>query len=102
MTYEAWRCTYQSSEQAARAAYKTAEKLAEQRDELLDALKTVMPYVVTEVIACHGLKCRESICESCNPKAEESANKAGAAYQAANAVIAKAEAEMAKVGKEQQ
>lgn len=38
MTYEAWRCTYQSSEQAARAAYDTVEKLAAQRDELLDAL----------------------------------------------------------------
>ena len=39
MTYEAWRCTYQSSEQAARAAYETVEKLAAQRDELLEALE---------------------------------------------------------------
>lgn len=39
MTYEAWRCTYQSSEQAARAAYDTVEKLAAQRDELLNALE---------------------------------------------------------------
>lgn len=39
MTYEAWRCTYQSSEQAARAAYETVEKLAAQQDELLEALE---------------------------------------------------------------
>ena len=39
MNYEAWRCTYQSSEQAARAAYQTAEKLSVQRDELLKALE---------------------------------------------------------------
>jgi hypothetical protein len=28
MTYEAWRCTFQSSEQAARAAYKKVEEQA--------------------------------------------------------------------------
>lgn len=28
MTYESWRCTYQDSEQAARAAYKEAQALA--------------------------------------------------------------------------
>lgn len=26
MTYESWRCTYQDSEQAARAAYKAARE----------------------------------------------------------------------------
>ncbi len=45
MTYEAWRCTYQSSEQAARAAYDTVEKLAAQRDELVEVAKLVLSAV---------------------------------------------------------
>lgn len=36
MTYEAWRCTYQSSEQAARAAYNTVERLAAEKKILLE------------------------------------------------------------------
>ncbi|MGL4260782.1 MAG: hypothetical protein ACRCTX_04120 [Afipia sp.] len=39
MNYEAWRCTYQSSEQAARAAYEMVKKLSVQRDELLEAIE---------------------------------------------------------------
>jgi hypothetical protein len=39
MTYEAWRISFQSSEQAARSAYQTACELAKQRDELLSALE---------------------------------------------------------------
>ena len=54
MTYEAWRCTYQSSEQAARAAYETVEKLAAQRDELLDALANCVAVMEREL---DGLKC---------------------------------------------
>ncbi|MGN1057219.1 MAG: hypothetical protein ACI4QS_10960 [Comamonas sp.] len=34
MTYEAWRCTYQSSEQAARAAYEQAQELQRQNAAL--------------------------------------------------------------------
>lgn len=34
MTYEAWRISYQDSEQAARAAYRRAEELAAKLDEL--------------------------------------------------------------------
>lgn len=41
MTYEAWRCTYQSAEQAARAAYDTVEKLQKEKKELLEALMLV-------------------------------------------------------------
>lgn len=60
--------------------------------DLLDAIKAVMPYVVTQVVACHGLKCRESVCQSCTHDAEGNADKACAAYQAASEAIARAEA----------
>ena len=60
--------------------------------DLLEALKAVMPYVVTQVVACHGLKCRESVCESCTHDAEGNADKALYAYQAASKAIARAEA----------
>lgn len=35
MSYEAWRISYQSSEQAARAAYKEISELQKQRERLL-------------------------------------------------------------------
>ena len=34
MTYEAWRCTFQSAEQAARAAYSRVEELSQRVAEL--------------------------------------------------------------------
>lgn len=45
MNYEAWRCTYQSSEQAARAAYEMVVKLVAQRDELVEVAKLVLSAV---------------------------------------------------------
>lgn len=45
MTYEAWRCTYQSSEQAARAAYNTVEKLSLQNSKLSEVAKLVLSAV---------------------------------------------------------
>jgi hypothetical protein len=58
--------------------------LEQDNHRVLMALKGVMPWVVTQEVACNGLKCREPICMSCSPDSEESARLA----QAANAVAA--------------
>ena len=39
--------------------------LKEQRDDLLEALKGVLPFLATETTKCHGDKCREAWCSSC-------------------------------------
>lgn len=38
----------------------------EKLEQLLIAIKNVLPYVVTQEVACHGLKCREPVCSSCS------------------------------------
>ena len=55
--------------------------------ELTDALNGVMPYVITQVIACNGWKCRLSVCESCSFEAEEAAEKAEIAYKTAQQLL---------------
>lgn len=60
-----------------------------QRDELLAVLEGVLPWVVTQEVACHGLKCREPVCMSCSSDSEEAAEKATYAYEEARAVIQK-------------
>lgn len=59
--------------------------------ELLDALKTAEPFVVTQSVGCHGYKCREPWCWSCydEDEAELSALLGAAAAAKARAVIAK-------------
>ena len=57
----------------------------EQKDA---ALKGVLPFVVTQVVACHGLKCREAVCESCSTDADVAAQNACNAYGVANAALA--------------
>lgn len=73
---------------------KDISKLKNERDELLEALKNVLPWVVSQPVACHGMKCRESVCESCcgEEYAEEAANKACDAVLIARKAIEKAEA----------
>lgn len=70
--------------QVARGQYQGAcdvIKQLEQRDRVLvDAAKGVFPYVVTQVVACHGLKCREAVCESCSEGADEAAQEASNRY----------------------
>ena len=39
--------------------------LTRERDELRTLAKDAINYMVFEVVACHGLKCRERNCESC-------------------------------------
>lgn len=60
--------------------------------QLLAALKTVLPWVVTQEIACNGLKCREPVCMSCSFDSEKSSQQAAADYAVAAASIAAAEA----------
>ena len=47
---------------------------------LCSATEDVLSYVVTDVFACNGGKCRELLCESCFSSAKESAVKASEAY----------------------
>ena len=39
--------------------------LTRERDEARTLAKDAINYMVFEVVACHGLKCRERNCESC-------------------------------------
>ena len=50
-------------------------------DRLREALIAIMPYTATQCVGCHGDKCRESWCYSCN--GEEEANEAAKAGQEA-------------------
>lgn len=63
--------------------------------QLVEALKGVLPYVATEAIGCHGYKCRESWCWSCNSEedAEAAAIKGKLAAVKASAALAAAKGE---------
>ena len=63
--------------------------------DLLEALREIMPFTATAAIGCHGYKCREPWCYSCNEEeeAEESAQKGCDAYAKACEAIAKATGE---------
>jgi hypothetical protein len=41
------------------------DTLTRERDELRTLVKDAINYMVSKVVACHGLKCRERNCESC-------------------------------------
>lgn len=69
------------------------ERLKAREARLLEALKRTMCWVVTQKVACHGMKCRELVCESCNSESEENAEKACAAYSFARELIKEIEAE---------
>ena len=63
--------------------------------DLLEALREIMPFTATAAIGCHGDKCREPWCYSCNgeEEAEEAAQKGCDAYHKARVAIAKATGE---------
>ena len=60
--------------------------------DLLEALREIMPFTATAAIGCHGEKCREPWCHSCNgeEEAEAAAQKGCDAYAKARAAIARA------------
>jgi precorrin-6B methylase 1 len=55
---------------------------------LREAIAGLMPWVVTQVVACNGLKCRALVCESCSCDVEENAQKACDSYSSANKALA--------------
>lgn len=63
--------------------------------DLLEALKEIMPFIATAAIGCHGEKCREPWCHSCNgeEEAEAAAQKGCDAWAKARAAIARATGE---------
>lgn len=65
--------------------------LTQQRDELLEALKRVLPFMATETTKCHGDECRERWCSSCfaEEDAEIAAERGRAALMAARNTLAK-------------
>lgn len=65
------------------------QQLEQQVEELVGVLENVMPWVVTQEVACHGMKCREPVCMSCSSDSEEAAEKATYAYEEARSVIQK-------------
>lgn len=72
-----------------------ADAAIAERAELLEALKEIMPFTATAAIGCHGEKCRESWCHSCNgeEEAEAAAQKGCDAWAKARAAIARATGE---------
>lgn len=77
---------YAASHLHAHAAAVSAAKDAE-ISGLRDALRGALPWVVTQVVACNGLKCREDVCMSCNSDAEDNAQRACDAYCVADAAL---------------
>jgi hypothetical protein len=70
----------------AHAAAVSAERDA--RIKLLeDVLRGVLPWVVTQEVACHGLKCREAVCMSCDSDSAANVELACDAYGAARAAL---------------
>lgn len=56
MTYEAWRVSYQSSEQAARAAYEEAVQLDNSNTELAAEIQMLREQIERAAIACAHLE----------------------------------------------
>ena len=69
--------------------YRLRIEQADQLKVAREAIECVLPWVVTQVVACNGLKCREPVCESCSSDADEAAERACAAYKTAQEALAK-------------
>ena len=70
-----------------RSVIREMAALAAENKTLRDALDGVLPWVVTQEVACQGMKCREPVCMSCNSDSEEAAERASTAYQAAREAL---------------
>ncbi len=59
--------------------------------ELLEILRNILPFVATQAIGCHGDKCREEWCFSCNGEedAEAAAKRGSEFFAEAHSLIAK-------------
>ena len=76
-------------------SFKTVEQMEAEIKRLRGALIAIMPYTATQSVGCHGFKCRESWCYSCNDEdeAEGAANAGRKAYQIAIAALQAGEGE---------
>lgn len=70
------------------AAQLLADENAAHAVALQKAMKNVLPFVVTQVVACNGLKCREVVCESCFTDAPAAVERACNAYGECNKALA--------------
>lgn len=64
-------------------------KLVERINLLENALESILPYVATESIGCHGYKCRRSWCWSCYGEyaADEAATNALTLHRQASEIL---------------
>jgi hypothetical protein len=67
---------------------KQLQSSREDVERLANELRNVLPWVVTQEVACNGLKCREAVCMSCNMDAAENAEKASQASIKASEALA--------------
>ena len=76
------------------STFKTVEQMQAEIERLREALTAIMPYTATQSVGCHGAKCRESWCYSCNDEgeAEAAANAGREAYSIARAALQAGEA----------
>ena len=80
---------------ASQKALREHMQMVAQKDaeiaELVAALECVLPWVITQTVACCGLKCREQVCISCEGEedAEKNAQIACEKYHIAKATLAK-------------
>ena len=76
-----------------KAALVRAEQAEAREAKTREALKAVLPFVATQRMACGGMKCRESWCESCQGEddAEVSAQAGREAHEMALAALAEGE-----------
>lgn len=75
------------SEHPAAALQKKLSEANARNAMLVEALSGVLPYVVTQEVACHGMKCREPVCQSCSSDSDIAAQKACDAYAKASQTI---------------
>lgn len=83
----AGQCVSATADDGGRLYCKEVIALRERVRVLEDALRGVLPWVVTQEVACNGLKCREDVCMSCNSDSAEAAEKACDAYGIARAAL---------------
>lgn len=79
---------YRAAAAPSQPAAPAVEPLTERITVLENALRQVLPWVVTQEVACNGLKCREAVCMSCNSDSKDNAQKACGAYAIAHDALA--------------
>ena len=70
-------------------------QLQANNNDLREVLENVLSWVVYQPVACHGMKCRESVCESCcgEEAAEIASKQAGEAVTIARKTLAETPAQ---------